>query len=81
MMTSKPVIGFIGLGFMGHGMAANLRKGGHDLWVRGRRNRVPVESLLAMGGCDDACLPACNRSSPLGPPRSPTSGPLAAATR
>ena len=54
MMTSKPVIGFIGLGFMGHGMAANLRKGGYDLWVRGRQNRVPVESLLAMGAHEAA---------------------------
>jgi 3-hydroxyisobutyrate dehydrogenase-like beta-hydroxyacid dehydrogenase len=53
-MTNKPIIGFIGLGFMGHGMAANLRKGGYDLWVRGRANRVPVESLLAMGAHEAA---------------------------
>lgn len=48
-MTETPVIGFIGLGFMGHGMARNIREAGYDLWVRGRRNRAPVESLLAMG--------------------------------
>jgi 3-hydroxyisobutyrate dehydrogenase-like beta-hydroxyacid dehydrogenase len=53
-MSDRPVIGFIGLGFMGHGMAANLRKAGHDLWVRGRTNRVPVESLLAMGAREAA---------------------------
>lgn len=47
--TRKPVIGFIGLGYMGHGMAKNIRKGGYDLWVKGRRNRVPVESLVSMG--------------------------------
>ena len=56
MMTNKPVIGFIGLGFMGHGMAANLRKAGYDLWVKGRSNRAPVESLLAMGA-DEAASP------------------------
>lgn len=53
-MSDKPVIGFIGLGFMGHGMASNLRKAGYELWVRGRSNRAPVESLLAMGAREAA---------------------------
>lgn len=48
-MSDKPVIGFIGVGFMGHGMARNLRLAGYELWVRGRANRAPVESLLALG--------------------------------
>lgn len=48
-MTRKPVIGFIGLGYMGHGMAANLRKAGYELHVRGRTNRAPIDSLLALG--------------------------------
>jgi 3-hydroxyisobutyrate dehydrogenase-like beta-hydroxyacid dehydrogenase len=48
-MTQNPVIGFIGLGFMGHGMAANLRKAGYELHVRGRANRAPIDSLLALG--------------------------------
>ncbi len=53
-MSDKPVIGFIGLGFMGHGMASNLRKAGYDMWVRGRSNRVPVDSLLSMGAHEAA---------------------------
>ena len=53
-MGEKPVIGFIGLGLMGHGMAKNIRKGGYDLWVRGRSNRKPVDSLLAMGAKEAA---------------------------
>ena len=53
-MTDKPVIGFIGLGFMGHGMARNLRLKGYTLWVKGRANRVPVESLLAFGAQEAA---------------------------
>lgn len=48
-MSDKPVVGFIGLGFMGHGMARNIRQAGYELWVRGRSNRAPIESLLAMG--------------------------------
>ncbi len=54
MMSDKPVIGFIGLGYMGHGMAKNIRLAGHELWVRGRANRVPIDSLLAMGAHEAA---------------------------
>lgn len=53
-MRDKPVIGFIGLGFMGHGMAKNLRVKGYDLWVKGRSNRTPVVSLLALGAQEAA---------------------------
>ncbi|KGJ01930.1 hypothetical protein SAMN04487972_1488 [Paracoccus halophilus] len=48
-MGETPVIGFIGLGFMGHGMAKNIRQAGYDLWVRGRSNRTPIDSLVGMG--------------------------------
>jgi len=56
-MSDKPVIGFIGLGFMGHGMAKNIRQAGYELWVRGRTNRKPVESLLEIGA-QEAASPA-----------------------
>ncbi len=46
---SKPVIGFIGVGFMGHGMAKNILAGEYDLWIMGNRNRGPVDSLLGQG--------------------------------
>jgi 3-hydroxyisobutyrate dehydrogenase-like beta-hydroxyacid dehydrogenase len=36
-MSDKPVIGFIGLGFMGHGMAKNIRKAGYELYQRSLR--------------------------------------------
>src|SRR5215472_4149633 len=39
-------IGFIGLGIMGHPMALNLLKGGHRLFVYGRR-RLPDEVRAA----------------------------------
>jgi 3-hydroxyisobutyrate dehydrogenase-like beta-hydroxyacid dehydrogenase len=53
-MGDKAVVGFIGLGLMGHGMAKNIRMGGYELWVRGRNNRKPVESLLALGAKEAA---------------------------
>jgi 3-hydroxyisobutyrate dehydrogenase-like beta-hydroxyacid dehydrogenase len=53
-MNDKPVIGFIGLGFMGHGMAKNIRQAGYELWIRGRSNRAPVDSLLSLGAKEAA---------------------------
>jgi 3-hydroxyisobutyrate dehydrogenase-like beta-hydroxyacid dehydrogenase len=53
-MTTKPVIGFIGVGLMGHGMAANILKGGYALVVKGNRNRAPVDDLLAKGATEAA---------------------------
>lgn len=50
--SKRPVIGFIGVGFMGHGMAKNIRLGGHELWVKGNRNRTPVDNLVAMGATE-----------------------------
>ena len=47
-----PKIGFIGLGYMGHGMAKNLVQKGYPLWVKGNRNREPVESLVGMGAVE-----------------------------
>ena len=35
-------IGFVGLGIMGHPMALNLIKGGHELFVFGKR-RLPAD--------------------------------------
>jgi len=48
-MTKKPVIGFVGVGFMGHGMAKNILLGGYELWMKGNVNRKPVESLMSIG--------------------------------
>lgn len=41
-------IGFIGLGRMGHHVAANLMKAGHDVTVW-NRSQAPVEALVAKG--------------------------------
>jgi 3-hydroxyisobutyrate dehydrogenase-like beta-hydroxyacid dehydrogenase len=48
-MAQKQRVGFIGLGYMGHGMAKNLVEKGHPLVIKGNRNRQPVEDLIARG--------------------------------
>jgi 3-hydroxyisobutyrate dehydrogenase-like beta-hydroxyacid dehydrogenase len=45
-------IGFIGLGFMGHGMAANVLKQGFPLAVMAHRKRAAVEDLVAKGAVE-----------------------------
>ncbi len=42
-------IGFVGVGFMGAGMAARLLDAGHPLTVIAHRNRKPVDELVAFG--------------------------------
>jgi 3-hydroxyisobutyrate dehydrogenase-like beta-hydroxyacid dehydrogenase len=49
---TKPRIGFIGVGMMGHGMARNLVTKGFPLTVLGNRNRTPVEDLVAAGAAE-----------------------------
>ncbi|POH27580.1 3-hydroxyisobutyrate dehydrogenase [Sinorhizobium americanum] len=46
---TKANVGFIGLGLMGQGMAANILKKGWPLSVMAHRNRAPVETLVAEG--------------------------------
>lgn len=49
---AKPVIGFIGVGLMGAGMAKNIVTKGYPLVIMGHRNREPVERLLALGATE-----------------------------
>jgi 3-hydroxyisobutyrate dehydrogenase-like beta-hydroxyacid dehydrogenase len=46
---SKPRIGFVGIGLMGHGIAKNLVTKGYPLTLRLHRNRKPAEDLMAAG--------------------------------
>ncbi len=47
-------IGFIGLGYMGHGMAKNILAKGYSLHVLGHRNRQPIDDLLSRGAVEAA---------------------------
>ncbi len=49
-------VGFVGVGLMGHGMALNLLKAGHDLTVVAHRNRRPVDDLVAHGANEASSL-------------------------
>eukprot|EP01037_Dinobryon_pediforme_P015226 gene15226-15372_t len=51
-ITQKPEIGFIGLGFMGHGMAKNIVEKGYALTILGRSKRAPVDDLTARGAVE-----------------------------
>ena len=51
-MPGKPAIGFIGVGFMGHGMAKNILEKGYALTVLGHRNRAPVDDLVGKGASE-----------------------------
>jgi 3-hydroxyisobutyrate dehydrogenase-like beta-hydroxyacid dehydrogenase len=48
-LTQKPKIGFIGLGFMGHGIAKNIVEKGYALTVLGRKKREAVDDLIGRG--------------------------------
>lgn len=48
-MSGTLRIGYIGVGLMGHGAAANILAKGYGLTVIGNRNRTPVEDLVARG--------------------------------
>ena len=45
-------VGFIGVGFMGEGMAHNIVTKGYPLAVMAHRNREPVERLVAAGATE-----------------------------
>ena len=49
---ANPVIGFIGVGLMGAGMAKNLVTKGYPLVIMGHKNREPVERLKALGATE-----------------------------
>jgi len=51
-MASKPTVGFIGVGLMGHGMAKNILQGGYPLVIKGNRNRKPVDNLVSLGATE-----------------------------
>ena len=58
MTASKPRIGFVGVGLMGHGMAKNLLEKGWPLSVIAHRNRKPVDDLVSRGAREAASLAA-----------------------
>ncbi|HET6467843.1 MAG TPA: NAD(P)-dependent oxidoreductase [Geminicoccaceae bacterium] len=63
-MSSKPRIGYVGVGLMGHGAARNiLERGGYPLTIMGHRNREPVEDLVRRGAVEAANAAAVAEAS------------------
>lgn len=50
-MTTE-TIGFVGAGLMGHGIAANILKGGYPVAVIAHRSRAQVEDLVGRGATE-----------------------------
>ena len=49
---TKPTIGFIGVGLMGHGMAKNIVEAGYPLVTMAHRKREAVEDLIGRGATE-----------------------------
>jgi 3-hydroxyisobutyrate dehydrogenase-like beta-hydroxyacid dehydrogenase len=60
---SKPRIGFVGVGLMGHGIAKNLLAKGFPLTLRVHRNRAAAQDLLAAGASEAASNAELARSA------------------
>ena len=60
---SKPRIGFVGIGLMGHGIARNLVAKGFPVTLRLHRNRKPAEDLLAAGAREVGSYAALARTA------------------
>ena len=45
-------LAFIGAGIMGHGMAVNLLKAGHQVSVIAHKNRLPIDDLVSKGATE-----------------------------
>jgi 3-hydroxyisobutyrate dehydrogenase-like beta-hydroxyacid dehydrogenase len=45
-------IGFIGVGYMGYGIAKNILKAGHKLFVVANKNREPIEKIANEGAIE-----------------------------
>lgn len=57
-MVGKPVVGFVGVGLMGWGMAKNVVEKGWPLRVVAHRQREAVEDLVKRGAVEDASIAA-----------------------
>lgn len=55
-MSDKPVVGFVGVGLMGWGMAKNVVEKGYSLRVVAHRKREAVEDLVGRGAVECANL-------------------------
>jgi 3-hydroxyisobutyrate dehydrogenase-like beta-hydroxyacid dehydrogenase len=60
-MADKPVVGFVGVGLMGWGMAKNIVEKGWPLRVVAHRKREAVDDLVKRGAVEAASIAALGR--------------------
>ena len=60
---TRPKIGFVGIGLMGHGIAKNLVAKGYPLALKLHRNRANAQDLLAAGATEAVSHAALARES------------------
>ena len=60
---SIQIVGLVGAGLMGHGIGKNILAKGFKLQVLARKNRAPIESLLALGASEAATIADLVKSS------------------
>ncbi|MDE2208797.1 MAG: NAD(P)-dependent oxidoreductase [Betaproteobacteria bacterium] len=60
---TRPKIGFVGIGLMGHGIAKNLVAKGYPLVLKLHRNRAGAQDLLAAGATEAVSHTALARES------------------
>jgi len=60
---TKPTIGFIGAGLMGHGMAKNIVEAGYPLVTLAHRKREAIEDLKSRGATEAPDLPTLAATS------------------
>ena len=49
-------IGFIGVGYMGYGIAKNILDKGNNLFVIANKNRKPIEKIVSKGAIEVSTL-------------------------
>ena len=62
-MTAQPTIGFLGLGHMGHGMAANIVSKGFPLVTMAHRRREALDDLVSKGAVEAESVAAMARGA------------------
>ncbi|HEV2220535.1 MAG TPA: NAD(P)-binding domain-containing protein, partial [Casimicrobiaceae bacterium] len=60
---TRPKIGFVGIGLMGHGIAKSLVANGYALALKLHRNRASAQDLLAAGATEAVRHTALARES------------------
>lgn len=60
---SRPRIGYIGVGLMGHGVAKNILAAGYAVTIMGHRRRQAVDDLVARGAVEQHSVAEVARAS------------------